>query len=108
MITTNFSKDPDGNLRYVDTVDPFLNQSDTFVREGVELVFNPGKLRARISEKLTGHDQSQALAYLERIEVLQKELEIKLFKENEQNKRDFEKDAPKREREWQKKFGKKK
>ncbi|MEK7615619.1 MAG: hypothetical protein AAB420_00250 [Patescibacteria group bacterium] len=80
--TGNFSKDPEGNLQYVDTIDPFFDHG-RLVWDELELAFSPIKLKTRIMEKLSGHEQVQALAYLDRILVLKNELQEKLIQEKQ-------------------------
>ncbi len=107
MATVNFSKNSEGNLNYIDTADPFFDNG-RLVADEVELAFSAEKLRSRIMEKLADHEQIQALAHLDRILILQKELTAERKKDAEKLRQEFEKGAEKREREWQKKFGKKK
>lgn len=61
--TGNFSFDPDGTIRYVDTLNPWYSNSE-------EPEYDAGQLRRSIDERLVGAQRTKAEGWLARLEDL--------------------------------------
>ncbi len=59
MTTENFSKDPEGNLKYIDTIDAFAD-TNVVNQYYVVMAFDKAKLRHQIETKLSGSEQTRA------------------------------------------------
>ena len=81
LLPINVVKDTNGHLRYLDTVDPFVYfMGVSGTKQRLFFQFIEPTLRQKIETVLEGEYRTRALAYLDNLERLRKELSEKLEK----------------------------